>query len=85
MNILLSMISSLLSTFIYNYIFCHSIFKTILNQVEGVDTIFYCYRVIENFLIVELRSRSGEGQVRVRKDKVRLDPAQRTQNSKIWT
>ena len=38
-------------------------------------------------LIVKLgsRSRSGEGQVRVRKVKVRLGPAQRTLNSKIWT
>ena len=34
---------------------------------------------------VELRSRSGEGQVRVMKVKVRLGPAQRTQNSKILT
>ena len=36
-------------------------------------------------LIVELGSRSGEGQLRVRKVKVRLGPAQRTLNSKIWT
>ena len=28
---------------------------------------------------------SGEGQVRVRKVRVRQSPAQRTQNSKIWT
>ena len=36
-------------------------------------------------LIVELGSRSGEGQLRVRKVKVRLGPAQRTLNSKTWT
>ena len=34
---------------------------------------------------VQVRWGSGEGQVRVRKVKVRLGPAQRTLNSKIWT
>ena len=55
--------------------------KDFLHSFPSNHLNFVLYAIVK----LRSRSRSGEGQVRVRQVRVSQSPAQRTQNSKIWT